>query len=57
METFIGYILIVTVINYGFTFLLGLSDFDIKECLIMASCIEGFILLLGLGVALVAGGF
>lgn len=57
METFIGYILIVTVINYGFTFLLGLSDFDIKECLILASCIEGFILLLGLGIALVAGGF
>lgn len=57
METFIGYILIVTVIIYGFTFLCGLSDFNIKECLIMASCIEGFILLLGLGVALVAGGF
>lgn len=57
METFIGYILIVTVIIYGFTFLCGLSDFNIKECLIMASCIEGFILLLGLGAALVTGGF
>lgn len=57
MEIFIGYILIITVINYGFTFLFGLSDFNIKECLILASCIEGFILLLGLGVALVAGGF
>lgn len=57
METFIGYILIVTVIIYGFTFLCGLSDFNIKECLIMASCIEGFILLLGLGVALATGGF
>lgn len=57
METFIGYILIITVINYGFTFLLGLSDLSIKECLILASCIEGFILLLGLGVALVTGGF
>lgn len=57
MEIFIGYILIVTVINYGFTFLWGLSDLDIKECLILASCIEGFILLLGLGVALVSRGF
>lgn len=57
METFIGYILIVTVINYGLTFLNGLSDLSIKECLILASCIEGFILLLGLGVALVTGGF
>lgn len=57
METFIGYILIVTAVNYGFTFLCGLSDFNIKECLIMASCIEGFILLLSLGSALVTGGF
>lgn len=57
METFIGYILIVTVVNYGLTFLNGLSDLGIKECLILASCIEGFILLLGLGVALVTGGF
>lgn len=52
MISMIGFVIIITTINFGIWILLGSADFTIKECLKFAALCELFFISLVVGLCL-----